>query len=181
MTLTHRQMTPDEVKFLTDRGTVSEMATMRAITYSLKGPERTLVELKAAFRRWPLVGAPEFTPAQKVSDVLACEDDGVCGAAAEQSLVDRLHVKRGDLMKLGNVTLRLMAVIQSEPDLVTGGFGINLGPRLLVSSKLLPHSGMVTEGSLVDYTYRVLPGPCHHRILPPRRPPADARRGLADQ
>ncbi|MBV9548310.1 MAG: ABC transporter permease [Alphaproteobacteria bacterium] len=154
--LTHRPATADERKFLDDRGTVSEIATMRAMVYSAKGPERTLVELKAVDRRWPLVGAPDFTPAQRVADVLACEEDGVCGAAAEQALVDRLHVKRGDLMKLGNVTLRLMAVVNSEPDRISGGFGINLGPRLLVSSALLPRSGLIAEGSLVDYTYRLL-------------------------
>jgi putative ABC transport system permease protein len=154
--LTHRRATADEMRFLAARGTVSEIATMRAMVYSAAGPERTLVELKAVDRRWPMVGAPEFVPAQRTGDVLACEEDGVCGAAAEQSLADRLHLKRGDLMKLGTVTLRLMAVIRSEPDRITGGFGINLGPRLLVSTSLLPRSGLIAEGSLVDYTYRLL-------------------------
>jgi putative ABC transport system permease protein len=154
--LTHRPATKEEMQFLTARGTVSEVVTTRAMAYSAQGPERTLVELKTVDGRWPLVGAPVFTPAQKVANVLACEDDGVCGAAAEQALLDRLHLKRGDLMKLGNVTLRLMAVVESEPDRISGGFGINLGPHLLVSSKLLPRSGLVAEGSLVDYAYRLL-------------------------
>ncbi len=154
--LSHRPATQEERQFLDARGTVSEIATMRAMAYSATGPERTLVELKAVDGRWPLVGAPDFSPAQRVRDVLACEDDGVCGAAAEQSLLDRLHVKRGDLMKLGNVTLRLMAVVNGEPDRISGGFGINLGPHLLVSSRLLPRSGLVAEGSLVDYAYRLL-------------------------
>ena len=47
-------------------------------------------------------------------DVLACEDDGICGAAAEQTLLDRLHVKRGDLIKLGNATFRVMAVLEQR-------------------------------------------------------------------
>jgi len=152
--LTHRPATAAEMKFLTERGTVSQMVSMRGMVYSAKGPERTLVELKAVDRRWPLVGAPVLIPAQKITDVLACEDDGVCGAAAEQALLDRLHVKRGDLMKLGNVTLRLMAVADSEPDRISGG--IALGPHLLVSTALLPRSGLVADGSLVDYNYRLM-------------------------
>ena len=152
--LTHRPATPEEMKFLTARGTVSQTVSMRAMVYAANGPERTLGELKAVDRHWPLFGAAGLTPAQKITDVLACEDDGVCGAAAEQSLLDRLHVKRGDLLKLGNATLRLMAVVDSEPDRISGGFA--LGPHLLVSTGALPKSGLVMEGSLVDYNYRVV-------------------------
>jgi putative ABC transport system permease protein len=152
--LTHREATPEEMKFLAARGTVSQMVSMRAMLYSVKGPERTLVELKAVDRRWPMFGAAGLTPAQNIHDVLACEEDGVCGAAAEQSLLDRLHVKRGDLMKLGNTTLRLMAVSDSEPDRISGGFA--LGPHLLVSTAALPKSGLIGVGSLVDYDYRLV-------------------------
>jgi putative ABC transport system permease protein len=152
--LTHRPATPAEMKFLTAHGTVSQMVSMRAMLYSAHGPDRTLVELKAVDRRWPMFGAPVLIPAQKTGDVLACEEDGVCGAAAEQSLLDRLHVKRGDLMKLGDATLRLMAVVDSEPDRISGG--IALGPHLLVSTGALPRSGLTAEGSLVDYNYRLV-------------------------
>ena len=152
--LTHRPATAAEMKFLTARGTVSQMVSMRGMAYSVKGSERTLVELKAVDRRWPMFGVPTLIPAQNIHDVLACEDDGVCGAAAEQALLDRLHVKRGDLMKLGDVTLRLMAVADSEPDRISGGF--SLGPHLLVSTAALPHSGLIADGSLVDYNYRLV-------------------------
>ena len=67
--------------------------------------------------------------------MLACEDDGICGAAAEQTLLDRLHVRRGDLIKLGNATFRVIAVLDSEPDRISTGF--SLGPHLLVSAKAL--------------------------------------------
>ncbi len=153
--LTHRPASAAEMAFLAAHGTVSENVTMPSMLYAAHGGRRAMVQLKAVDRRWPMFGAPVFTPAQKVSDVLACEDDGVCGAAAEQALLDRLHVKRGDLMKLGNVTLRLMAVVDSEPDRISGGFA--LGPRLLVSTGAAAATGLVdAEGSLVDYTYRVL-------------------------
>jgi putative ABC transport system permease protein len=46
-----------------------------------------------------------------------------------------------------------MGVLEKEPDRVSTGF--SLGPRLLLSARGLPATGLVTPESLVDYTYRV--------------------------
>jgi putative ABC transport system permease protein len=151
--LVHRPATAKEQAFLNVQGRVSQTLSMRAMAYARDNRARQLVELKAVDGRWPLFGAPTFTPAQDLRDVIACEDDGVCGAAAEQSLLDRLHVRRGDLVKLGNATFRIMAVLDSEPDRISTGF--TLGPQLLISARGLPATGLVTPESLVDYTYRI--------------------------
>ena len=151
--LVHRPATAKEQAFLDAQGRVSETISMRAMAYARDNRARQLVELKAVDGRWPLFGAPTFTPAQDLRDAIACEDDGVCGAAAEQSLLDRLHVRRGDLVKLGNATFRIMAVLDSEPDRISTGF--TLGPQLLISAHGLPATGLVTPESLVDYTYRI--------------------------
>jgi putative ABC transport system permease protein len=100
-----------------------------------------------------MFGAPSFTPSQQTSAVLYCEDDGVCGAAAEQSLLDRLHVRRGDLIRIGDATLRIMAVLNSEPDRISTGF--SLGPHVLIAAKALAGTGLVRPDSLIDYTYRL--------------------------
>jgi putative ABC transport system permease protein len=151
--LVHRPANADELAFLNVQGRISRALSMRAMAYARDNSARQLIELKGVDDRWPLFGAPTFTPAQDLRDVLACEDDGVCGAAAEQTLLDRLHVRRGDLLKVGNATLRVMAVLDSEPDRISTGF--SLGPHLLVSAKALPATGLVTQESLVDYTYRI--------------------------
>ena len=151
--LVHRAASDEELKFLNAQGRVSRALSMRAMAYARDNSARQLIELKGVDDRWPLFGAPNFTPAQDLRDVLACEEDGVCGAAAEQTLLDRLHVKRGDLVKVGNATLRVMAVLDSEPDRISTGF--SLGPRLLVAAKSLPATGLVTPESLVNYTYRI--------------------------
>jgi putative ABC transport system permease protein len=154
--LVHRPAAKAERAFLDRYGRVSTTVSMRAMAYALrdgKQAERDLVELKAVDAKWPLFGAPGFTPNQKISDVLACEDDGVCGAAAEQTLLDRLHVRRGDLLRIGGATLRIIAVLDSEPDRISTGF--SLGPHILVSDKALPATGLVQPGSLIDYTYRL--------------------------
>ncbi len=151
--LVHRAADTEERAFLDSQGKVSEALSMRAMAYARDNRNRQLVELKGVDEHWPLFGAPKFTPSQSVRDVLACEEDGVCGAAAEQTLLDRLHVGRGDLIRLGNGTFRIMAVLDSEPDRISTGF--SLGPRLLISSKGLPATGLVSPESLVNYTYRI--------------------------
>jgi putative ABC transport system permease protein len=156
--LVHRAASSQERAFLDSKGRVSATMAMRAMARARDNENRQLVELKGVDDRWPLFGAPKLAPAQALSDVLACEDDGVCGAAAEQTLLDRLHVTRGDLLKVGDATFRVMAVLQSEPDRISTGF--TFGPRLLVSSKSLPATGLVTPESLVSYNYRIaLKGP----------------------
>ncbi|HJR56389.1 MAG TPA: FtsX-like permease family protein [Rhizomicrobium sp.] len=152
----HQPIDARAQQFLAARGTVSKSATMRAMAYALRDGnigERQLVELKAVDSRWPLFGAPRLNPVQKLSDVLACEEDQVCGAAAEQSFLDRLRLQRGDLFRVGNATFRLMAVLEHEPDRISTGF--SLGPRLLILTEALPRTGLVTPESLVNWTYRV--------------------------
>jgi len=151
--LVHRPASDEERAFLDGQGKVSEALSMRAMAYAQNNSQRQLVEVKAVDGRWPLFGTPQFIPAQNLRDVLACEDDGICGGAAEQSLLDRLHAGRGDLIKLGNATLRIIAVLDKEPDRISTGF--SLGPRLLISARAVPATGLVTPESLVNYTYRI--------------------------
>jgi putative ABC transport system permease protein len=151
--LVHRPASAGERAFLERQGRVSESISMRAMVYARDNKGRQLVEIKAVDDAWPLFGAPRFGPSQKLSDVLACEDDGVCGVAAEQALFDRMKVARGDLVRVGTVTLRLMGTLEKEPDRVSTGF--SLGPRLLMSSKALAGSGLIAPDSLINYTYRI--------------------------
>ncbi|MFO1247771.1 MAG: FtsX-like permease family protein [Alphaproteobacteria bacterium] len=153
VSLVHREASADEAAFLNAQGRVSRALSMRAMAYARDNQARQLVELKGVDERWPLFGAPRLRPAQALHDVIACEDDGVCGTAAEQTLLDRLHVKRGDLIKLGDATFRIMAALDGEPDRISTGF--SFGPRLLVAAKSLPATHLVTPESLVNHTYRI--------------------------
>jgi putative ABC transport system permease protein len=176
--LVHRPASAEERAFLDSKGRDSATMSMRAMARARDNQNRQLVELKGVDERWPLFGAPKLTPAQALSDVLACEDDGVCGAAAEQTLLDRLHVTRGDLLKVGDATFRVMAVLQSEPDRISTGF--TLGPRLLVSIKSLPATGLVTPESLVNYNYRVALETRPNKMLKgPTADPVQARAAIA--
>src|ERR1700761_5580741 len=94
--LVHRPASPEESAWLNAQGKVSQAQSMRAMAYARDNTNRQLVELKGVDDRWPLFGAPQFTPAQNIRDVLACEDDGICSVAAEATLLVRLPVTRGD-------------------------------------------------------------------------------------
>ena len=86
--LVHRPTTPQEHAFLARNGRISAGVSMRAMAYAFRNgrqAERNLIELKAVDGNWPLFGAPSFTPGQKLSDILYCEQDGVCGAAVERA------------------------------------------------------------------------------------------------
>src|SRR5262249_5660443 len=140
-------------------GRISEAISMRAMAYAVDAAgrtgERQLVELKAVDRGYPLFGTLRLTPPLGVSSALACEGR-VCGAIAEQTLLDRLHVGLGSIVRVGTQNFRITTAIEQEPDRIAGGF--SLGPHLLIATKTLPGTGLVQTGSLINYTYRIALG-----------------------
>lgn len=153
--LVHRSMNAEELKFAQLKGTVSQSASMRAMAYALtNGAEgaRQLIELKAVDAAYPLYGRVGLSPALDLKQALACPEN-ICGAIAEQSLLDRLHLQRGAMIRIGSQTFRLSAILTDEPDRLSGGF--SLGPHVIISRDALQHAGLVTLGSLIEYTTRI--------------------------
>src|ERR1700712_2812276 len=68
--LVHRAAGGAGGAFLDKQGKVSEALSLRAMAYARGNRNRQLVELKGVDDRWPLFGAPKFTPAQSTHDVL---------------------------------------------------------------------------------------------------------------
>lgn len=154
--LVHRQASDEERQFLSRHGPVSETVSLRAMAYALKNgaeAERQLVELKAVDGAYPFFGAVMLAPAQRLSAALAC-DRTICGAVAEQTLLDRLQLSPGGLLKIGAQTFRISAALMSEPDRIAGGF--SLGPHVIIGTAALARTGLVTLGSLIDYNYHVV-------------------------
>ena len=170
--LVHREADATERAFLARQGTVSVLASMRAMAVVPSGPatavggapaaaggpvvapgDSALVELKAVDAAYPTVGAVETTPAAPIADLLAPRD-GLFGAVADPALLARLDLKVGDRITVGAAALQLRAVLDAEPDRIANGIGF--GPRLLTSQGALAASGLVQPGSLVRWTYRVM-------------------------
>ena len=153
--LVHRPMSTAELAFARSRGEVSQSAAMRAMTYAMEnGREggRQLIELKAVDDAYPLYGNVGLFPAVDLKTALVCRAN-VCGAVAEQALLDRLHLKRGEAIRIGSQAFRIAAVLTDEPDRLSGGF--SLGPHVIVSRDALTRTGLVTLGSLIEYTTRI--------------------------
>ena len=147
--LIHRPASADERDFLSGHGRLSQIATMRAMLRHQD--EAVLVEAKAVDAAYPLYGAVEV----KDSSLAAAlsERDGIHGAVVEQALLDRLALKSGAIVQLGDIALRLNGVILQEPDRNAGGFP--LAPRLMVRHETLKAAGLLRRGALINYHYRL--------------------------
>jgi len=149
--LLYRPIDPAQQDFLDAAGTVSEVRDMRAMARASDG-NRTLVELKSVDTNYPLYGEARLDPPTDLRGALA-QQNGRWGAVAERALVDRLGLAIGDPVTIGTLEYELRGVIEREPD--RGASVFILGPRLMVADASLEETGLVQEGSLIEYHYRL--------------------------
>lgn len=149
--LTHREASPAQQEFMRGAGRLSTVIDMRAMAHGDAG-RRSLVELRGVDGLHPLYGAIELRDGVDLAAGLA-RREGEWGALAEASLLRRTGLKPGETIRVGLVDYRLRGVIEREPD--RGTDGIVLGPRLLVAGDSLAETGLVVEGALVRYRYRI--------------------------
>jgi len=150
--LNQRETTPDEAAFLAELGEVTHTAGIRSMVRLEDGTDQTLVEAKAVDAAYPLYGAVETSLAEPITAQIE-ERDGVYGAVAPDILFQRLGLKIGDRVVLGDQIFELRAELLTEPDAISDGFG--LAPRLMVSIEGLRASGLLQEGSLVEHGYKI--------------------------
>jgi putative ABC transport system permease protein len=136
------------------RGAVlSEAVEMRAMAIAPSG-ERTLVELKGVDAAYPLYGELVLAPAEAT----LARRDGRFGVALDAGIVDRLGLRLGEVVRLGEASFTFVAVIATEPDRVASP--TVLGPRAMVLDAAIPETALVQPGSLVawDLRLRLPPG-----------------------
>lgn len=74
-------------------------------------------------------------------------------AWVEERLLTALQIKPGDMINLGNIQLRVGALITFESDRGTGFF--NFIPRIMVNAADLARTGLIQEGSRVRYRMQI--------------------------
>jgi putative ABC transport system permease protein len=148
---THRTMPAEARATLGEAGRVSEAVTMRAMARPATGDRRTLIELKAVDDVYPLIGAVKLAPAIPLAKALE-ERNGTMGAIIDPPLARRLGLALGDKLRIGQHDFEVRAELVKEPDR-TIRFA-TFGPRVMIASAALARTGLVTEGSLVNYHYR---------------------------
>lgn len=152
--VTYRPMPQEARDWIAARGgRLSEIVEMRAMAIAPNG-ERTLVELKAADTAYPLYGNLVLDPPAPLTP----EAPGApYGVALEPLVAERLALKPGDRLRIGEESFVLAGLIRQEPDKVATP--ALLGPRALIPLAALEATRLVQPGSLVQYEYRIALAP----------------------
>jgi putative ABC transport system permease protein len=144
--------TVEQVAWMRDHSpSFAVVRELRAMAYADSGA-RTLVELKGVEGGYPLYGTVTLEPPGALGEVLA-KRDGLAGAAVEPTLLQRLDLRLGDTVRIGDHRVAIRAVILREPDRVAGAF--TLGPRILVDTQTFDATGLVQPGSMLRHRYRI--------------------------
>jgi putative ABC transport system permease protein len=145
-----------ELSFLSSRGKVSRIVSLRAMARKSDAEQATLVEIKAVDAAYPLVGVvktePEPAGGQKYFGLLG-EKDGDFGLIADRSLESRLNVKLGDRLAIGAKNFVIEGWLEKEPDSLGGA---SFAPRVTISEAALAASGLIVPGSLARTSLRLL-------------------------
>jgi putative ABC transport system permease protein len=150
----YREASPDQMAFLRQEGQLTRWIDSRAMAHPVKeGGRPTLVQLKAVEQAYPLYGKLELKDGGSLPDALA-KRDGVWGAVVEEAALKRMNIALGDLVKVGEATVQVRALIAREPDNGLNAFA-SLGPRLMMSFDALADSQLVQPGSLLTWQYRL--------------------------
>jgi putative ABC transport system permease protein len=152
--LGYRPANADELALFQRLGKVSEVVEIAS--RATAGPKSALIALRAIDSAYPLVGSVEVTPTiggtQSLPALLAPQN-GIYGAVAEPLLFDRLGVKPGDVIRIGNESFRLSGTLDALPDQAARGFA--LGATVLVSEPSLAATGIIGPGVIARYRYKI--------------------------
>jgi len=146
-----REFTADEQAKFEALGRVSYAAGSRGMAETASG-DRRLVELRGVAGDYPLAGKVGLIGQPSVAAAIA-DRGGAHGAAVEQGLLDKLHLKLGDRFLIGNSQMIATAVLVEEPDRLSRGFA--LGPRVLTKLKTVEDGGFLAVGLPYAETARI--------------------------
>ena len=147
VTLQGRRFTDAEQAAFHRLGRTTDTYRVRAMAQAPSGARR-LVEVRGVDPAYPLAGTVTVKGAPSLPAALAGD-----GAAVEQALLDRLGVRLGDTVLLGDARFTVRAVLDQEPDRLATGFA--LGPRVLVAHDAMERAGLVAADSLFGQTVRI--------------------------
>lgn len=147
-----RDPLPDTaLAWMTQRGTVSQLIEFRTMLVTASGATQ-LVELQSFDQHYPLYGSLTLEPAQTLAAALSPSADG-WGVALDRTLAERLALKVGDRVNLGDAELVVRAIILYQPDRSLRADWS--GAPVLVSAGALQSTGLLQPGSRPAYRYRV--------------------------
>ncbi|ODR93510.1 hypothetical protein AUC70_11630 [Methyloceanibacter stevinii] len=144
----HRQATAEESAALHDLGQISQSASFRAMARGLDA-KSALIEVKAVDGAYPLYGEVSVIEPEALGP--AWREPGT--VLVEPILLERLGLKIGDTLKIGEATTKIAGTLGQQPDRLADR--LSYGPKVLMSRDTLDETGLVQPGSLIRWTYRV--------------------------
>ncbi|MDX6272458.1 MAG: putative transport system permease protein [Acidobacteriota bacterium] len=154
------------------RGVPAQTQTIEAATMLRPADDARegalMVELKGIEAPYPLYGEFKLANGETFTHALL-DNNGVVVAA---SLLERLSLKVGDVVKIGNSTFEIRGVMAQEPG-ATGSF--RLGPRVFIARNAIAATGLTGFGSRARNKVLLQASPSELNALV-----ADLRAGLKD-
>lgn len=166
VTVEQRLFAPEERKAIEAAGRTAWAVAARAMAQAPSG-ERRLVDLRGVSDTYPLAGQVTLEGGGALAQALAPQD-GVSGAVVERVLLERLGLKPGDRILVGELPLIVRGVLVQEPDRLSRGFA--LGPRVMVRRQAVEAGGFLQPGLQFVETARI--------ALPEGVTPTQARKAL---
>jgi putative ABC transport system permease protein len=114
--LAQRTAAPEERQAIDRLGRVSEVVRMRAMAALPDNSRAVLAELKGVDQAYPLYGALRLE-----KGALAARPSGL-EAAIAPGLADKLGLRVGSPVRVGEAQFRVMGIIAEEPDRAGSGF-----------------------------------------------------------
>jgi putative ABC transport system permease protein len=148
----HRELSAAEAAWLKAHGDVSTVAILRAMARRPDGVA-ALIEIKSVPANYPVRGSVQLQPPQPLSAVLDLST-GLYGVAVDPALLVRLDLHLGDQLRIGDLSVEIRAVLESEPDRLATGIGFS--PRVLMSTAAVRATGLIQPASLVRWINRVV-------------------------
>ncbi|RUP00304.1 MAG: FtsX-like permease family protein [Hyphomicrobium sp.] len=144
----HIRATPQDLDVFRALGHVSETATMRTMARRVDGSDQALAELKGVDGSYPLSGAATLKGGGSFADAIAGD-----GVVADAMLLDRLGLKLGDRLRVGEADLAVKGILDNEPDAIVDR--MTYGPRVFLSLDALEKTGLVKPGTLIRWRYAI--------------------------
>ena len=156
LSTTYQEFPKDVKNWLEQNGEVSQIVEMRTMLSSLKSLpyKRRIVELKAVDENWPLIGEIRIKSETKTSSSIKINEN-IDKIFIDEGLKKQLNISIGDIVKLGNIKVKVEGIIIKEPDRMFSF--ATFGSRVIVSSQTLKNTGLVIPGSLVKYKLKFIP------------------------
>ncbi|MGD8520490.1 MAG: ABC transporter permease, partial [Desulfobacterales bacterium] len=136
----------DMIKGLEQNGAVAsaKIYEFYSVVRTAENSDSVLAKLKVVEKSYPFYGRMVMQSARKFKNVLAPGR-----IVVSQSLLDRLELKLGDQLRIGQALLKIEDVVLQEPDQPVEF--LSLGPRIFISADDLDQLDLVKKGSHVHF------------------------------